>query len=158
MKILNPILKSNIFFLIIVATIISISLNGCSKEDSETGEFDNTFLLLNDEMVWSGANADNNHYFDFRPTLVNPFEHWFGTNCVQSRTAYSFQSIEVITNSKDRFVIRCTYSETSNILYTFVKSGNEIKVTMVINEGSNSIIELDNLILTDSVTVNLVNC
>ena len=131
-------MKNNSFINLLAILIITVSLISCNNDND--GSSSNTLLESLGGTEWKYTDGEDVKYYTFKNNLSSPFEEWWGSinrSCYEYYQASNAQSLNVLENTSDSFVIVLDYGHASET-YNFRMSGSSLKLTFGANDGGNS--------------------
>jgi hypothetical protein len=131
-----------IAFILNMLIIFTVFLSGCSKDDETNNDIVlcDTFLECNNLTKWKQVFLENGVeiariYLRIDNNLNNPFENWLNIspNSCHISMRISDHQIEILENSKDKFIIKIVWQEDSwqqdeFETWTFTKQGDSLKL------------------------------
>jgi len=144
-------MKNNRLINLLSILIITVSIISCTNDSDEENTSSNTFLERFNNTTWEYTYEKDlgggeiyyiTNYIKFNNNEANPIDEWefysYQSDCWEHYNYASWFEIEVIENSKERFVIKVIRSSETNWTHTFSVSGESILVNTITNDGSST--------------------
>lgn len=123
---------------LLVIFTIALFMCSCSDDGSDSSS-SNTLLESLGGTEWKYTDGEEIKYYKFKNDLSSPFEEWWGMvngSCYDYYLASDAQSLDVLEDSNDSFVIVLDYGHASET-YNFTMSGSSLKLNFGVNDGGN---------------------
>jgi len=137
---IKKLFSNNTLLHLIFILLATLTLSNCSNDENDGSSSSNTLLESLGGTEWKYTDGEDVKYYTFKNNLSSPFEEWWGSinrSCYEYYQASSAQSLNVLENTSDSFVIVLDYGHASET-YNFRMSGSSLKLTFGANDGGNS--------------------